>query len=257
MARLKKEKMGSVPLVKVSNDFLLPKKIYDENKPNPLGRHERTIRIADTAITFRLMPQGFWGNVAMVAPLWVSTELTSQAFYERIVNQNPSRHLGSQFPVHMISFEAALHFCNELSRQNDLPAPYNFSGGAWMVENTSGFRLLSQDEWSYAACAMQKMPAGEDLLEQAWCCDNSGGRIHESGKKRANPWGLFDVWGGLEEWVWAHDSSCSHRIGGSWYHDRYALGYKHLQSGAYSLSSDTIGFRLAIFGDFPSILLGG
>jgi sulfatase modifying factor 1 len=251
IAMLKKEKLDASAKQTSNTDEWFPRKVYDAKWIHPLGRQERSVRIGDTSLTFRLIPQGFWGDMAMVEPLWISTELISQGLYEYVVENNPSRHLGEDIPVHMVSFDSVLHFCNRFSQRYAVPNPYLFSGGEWSLETTAGFRLLSKEEWSYAARAMQSMPKGEELRTQAWCWNNSGGRIHAIGQRKPNAWGLYDIWGGLEEWVWAHDTGGSSRIGGSWYHDQYALDCEQVHTGPYDLNADTIGFRIAISGRFP------
>jgi formylglycine-generating enzyme required for sulfatase activity len=39
------------------------------------------------------------------------------------------------------------------------------------------------------------------LKDHAWCFEDSDEKYHEVGRKKPNPWGLFDMHGNVAEWV--------------------------------------------------------
>jgi len=73
--------------------------------------------------------------------------------------------------------------------------------------NANGYRLPTEAEWEYAARGGNKslsffFSGSSDLEEVAWYEDNSGGVIHESGLKKPNELGLYDMSGNGAEWCW-------------------------------------------------------
>ncbi|MEM9362347.1 MAG: formylglycine-generating enzyme family protein [Bacteroidota bacterium] len=76
----------------------------------------------------------------------------------------------------------------------------------WLSALTGNFyRLPTEAEWEYAARAGEDgprfFPQEENLEDYAWYASNSDGSYHEIGKKKPNPWGLYDIYGNVAEWT--------------------------------------------------------
>ena len=150
------------------------------------------------------------------------TEVT-QNLYLMVMGYNPSCFLGLKKPVNIVSWFDAIYFCNKLSQKCGYEPVYSVNGetdvAKWgytphkgksiegKVEqnlNSNGFRLPTSDEWTFAAKGGQnfKYSGSDNIDEVGWYDENSDNETHPVAQKKSNGYGLYDMSGNVEEWVW-------------------------------------------------------
>ena len=191
------------------------------NNPTPVELPESASAIG---MEFKLIPAGKFTmgendeahEVTLTEPFMMGVHEVTQAQYEQVMKNNPSKFKGADHPVEMVTWHDAVEFCRKLS---ELPA-----------EKAAGnvYRLPTEAQWEYACRAgtTTKFSFGDDeseLGQYAWYDENSENTNHAVGGKLPNAWGLYDMHGNV--WEWCQD----------WYGD-YPSGSVTDPSGATSSS---------------------
>jgi len=124
--------------------------------------------------------------------------------------RRPSYPLRDDAPVTFITWHDAVTFCNWLSDREKLQRCYTRqTRGAWVaLAGGDGYRLPTEAEWEFACRAGTTglFHFGDDaasLDDYAWYLENAHASPQPVGLKRANPFGLYDMHGNVEEWC--HD----------------------------------------------------
>lgn len=114
----------------------------------------------------------------------------TQAQYAAVMEKDQGKSAqGPDAPVDGVKPSRALLLCDELSAKTGREV-----------------RLPTESEWEYAARAGTdtRWFFGDDpskLGEYAWFKDNAEGKSHPVGQKKPNPWGLYDMYGNIAEFV--------------------------------------------------------
>ncbi|WP_370575246.1 formylglycine-generating enzyme family protein [Methanomethylovorans sp.] len=129
-------------------------------------------------------------KVSMVNGFFLGRYQVTQKQWTDIMGVNPSRIPGDDRPVDRISWSEAQEFIRRLNEK----------------EATGKYRLPTEAEWEYACRAGTDSrysfgDEGSELSDYGWYSENESTGAYPVGRKKPNPWGLYDMHGNLWEWV--------------------------------------------------------
>lgn len=129
--------------------------------------------------TVRITQPFYLGKYPVTAGQWARVEIGKEV-----------SHKGADHPRVEVSWDDVQSFLENLNR----------------LDAREQHRLPTEAEWEYACRAGTSTVYffGDDpasLGDYAWYSGNAGGSTHPVGKKKPNPWGLFDILGNVWEWV--------------------------------------------------------
>jgi len=165
---------------------------------------------------------------------------------------------------------ANVEYCNKLSEREGLKPYYELTvtkrGGEdgkqidaadVKILGGSGYHIPTGVEWEHACRAGTKTKyfcgdKDEDLLDYAWCRENTVGRPHVVGEKKPNAFGLYDMHGNVREWneemLTNATTGAPERVsrGGNWSNPAGTSAVSHrVRQGPAARTMQQRGLRLA------------
>ena len=194
-------------------------------------------------------------EVTIATGFWLGKYEVTQAQWKVVLGSRPSKFKGDNFPVENVSWDDAKRFLAALNEQLGLG-------------RDAAFRLPTEAEWEYAARAGSPAnysfsDSAEDLGQHAWFDKNAKGTTHPVGGLRANPWGLYDMYGNVLEWcedawhdtyenapidggAWRGEDSDRVCRGGSWDHPSIEMRSYYRGVEDQTETDKTLGFRVVL-----------
>lgn len=129
-------------------------------------------------------------GVTISKPFYLGKHEVTQEQWVAVMGENPAYFKGRTNPVEQVSWLDVQKFIKKLNEK----------------EGGNKYRLPTEAEWEHAARAgtdtewfFGKDPS--DLGKYAWVRENCQKTTHPVGEKKPNPWGLYDIYGNVKEWV--------------------------------------------------------
>ncbi len=232
-------------------------RVIHQNFAEDLGNGVKLEMIAIPGGSFQMGSEDWFDDAKPVhrvtlSPFHIGKFQVTQAQWQAVMKNNPSRFKGDTLPVEQVSWNEVSDFCRKLSEKIG-----------------KEYCLPTEAQWEYACRAGSTgrycFGDNKNLLEQyAWYDKLLFGKTHPVGEKLANDWGLHDMHGNV--WEWCADwygsyspesttdpkgaSSGSNRVirGGGWGKAASLCRSASRGAGAPSRRDDNIGFRLVRIG---------
>jgi formylglycine-generating enzyme required for sulfatase activity len=146
----------------------------------------------------RYYDEGAQHRVKITRGFYLGATEVTQAQWQKVMGNNPSKFKGDNLPVDMLTWHDAMEFCRKLSAMEG-----------------KQYRLPTEAEWEYAcrAGSTGHYAGNGQLGDMGNYWKVSGKRTHPVGGRQANAWGLYDMHGNVWEWCQSQYKAYPYREG--------------------------------------------
>lgn len=177
-----------------------------------IDKFKRDFNKPDSDINGYLDAEGPPHTVIINRPFYLGITEVTQGQYKQVTGRSPSYFTSQQlqvanvdnYPVENISWNIVVDFCKDLSKFAGV-SPGHMRAEDKLKLTTDGYRLPTEAEWEFACRAgsatMYWSGDSADGVEATdWISSNGNRKTRPVGTKQANPFGLHDLLGNVQEW---------------------------------------------------------
>jgi len=215
-----------------------------------------------------------------IPDFYMAEFVVTQAIYEAVMSNNPSRFKGAQKPVEKVTWHNAQAFIATLNTRDkplffetdapSLPVPWqktiNPPNNDGIVVSTGRYALPSEAQWEYAARGGRlsrgfKYAGTDKLKESGWYVRNSHGETKDTGLKMPNELGLYDMSGNVFEWCqdqWHDNYKGASKDGTAWEDSSDNSAIRVMRGGSWNNHPDycAVSYRYYNLPDYDYDFIG-
>jgi formylglycine-generating enzyme required for sulfatase activity len=151
---------------------------------------------------------GRWANegpehwVTHARGFWIADSPCTQAFWQAVMGNNPSRFNSPTNPVERVSWQDVQGFLGRLNQQIPNLNATLPTEAQWEYACRAGSQIATYPPANVGGRRRQPASSQEPVLQNeiAWYQANSSNSSHPVKQKLPNHWGLYDMLGNVWEW---------------------------------------------------------
>lgn len=239
-----------VTKTKIPSDYILiPKGNYTKDEYDEKLQKENQVRV--TVDSFYICKS----ELTQGEYVRIMGDIEERNYRFEVTTDYPSQFKNfkdEQLPV-LGTYIDFVRYCNKRSEEEGYDGFYTLDGNTVVYKpGGNGYRLLSEDEWAFAALSGKNKPrykyiGGDRLTEVAWYGGNSGNKPHKVCLKKPNDIGLYDMAGNVDEMLQSTYNGNHLLAGNSFLHWSYSgREFNEKSNSRFQWKEGNEGTRIAL-----------